>query len=83
MQELSLISLADRRVNANVEFLNKLVDGRIHAPLFLLLVNFKVPSRTTRHHVPFVVPVHTINYGRNNPLDQMMRLTNEFTIYQN
>ncbi|KAF0751036.1 Uncharacterized protein FWK35_00024972 [Aphis craccivora] len=83
MQELSLISLADRRVNANIEFLNKLVDGRIDAPSLLSLVNFKVPSRTTRYHIPFVVPAHTTNYGRNNPLDRMMRLANESTVHQN
>ncbi|XP_022175933.1 uncharacterized protein LOC111038911 [Myzus persicae] len=83
MQELSLISLADRRVNANIEFLNKLVDGRIDAPSLLSIVNFKVPSRTTRYHAPFVVPAHTTNYGRNNPLDRMMRLANESTVHQN
>ncbi|XP_025425705.1 uncharacterized protein LOC112694457 [Sipha flava] len=83
MQELSLISLADRRVNANIEFLNKLVDGRIDAPSLLSLVNFKVPSRTTRYHAPFVVPAHTTNYSRNNPLDRMMRLANESTVHQN
>jgi len=55
MQELSLISLVDQRVNANVEFLKKLLDGRIDTPPLLSLVNFKVPSRTTRHHVLFVV----------------------------
>ncbi|XP_008190178.1 uncharacterized protein LOC103312002 [Acyrthosiphon pisum] len=83
VQELSLISLADRRVNANIEFLNKLVDGRIDAPSLLSIVNFKVPSRTTRYHAPFVVPAHTTNYGRNNPLDRMMRLANESTVHQN
>jgi hypothetical protein len=56
MRELCLISLADRRVNANIEFMNKLIDGRI-APSLLSSVNFKVPYHITRHHVPFVVPV--------------------------
>ncbi|KAL4132516.1 hypothetical protein QTP88_009654 [Uroleucon formosanum] len=41
MQELGLVSLADRRVNTNVEFLKKLVDGRFDAPSLLVLVNFK------------------------------------------
>jgi len=82
-QELGLISLSDRRVNTNVEFLRKLVDGRIDAPSLLVLVNFKVPSRTTRHHVPFLVPKQTTNYVRNNPIDRMMRLVNESTIYHN
>jgi len=83
MQELVLVSLADRRVNTNVEFLKKLVDGRFDAPKLLVLVNFKVPSRTIRHHVPFLVPTHITNYGRNNPIDRMMRLVNESTIHHN
>lgn len=69
--------MADRRVNANVESLKKLVDGRIDA---LSLVNFKVPNCITVYHVPSVVPAHTTNLGRNNPLDPMMRLTNKSTI---
>ncbi|XP_008181902.1 uncharacterized protein LOC103309089 [Acyrthosiphon pisum] len=82
MQEHCLISLADRRNNANIEFLKKLMDGRIDALSLLSSINIKVPSRITRHHVPFVVPVHTTNYGRNSPLHRMMRLANESTIYQ-
>jgi len=81
MQEVSLISLADRCVNANVEFLKNLVDGCINAPSLLSLVNFKVPSRTFRYHVLFIVLAYTINYGRNNPLGRMMRFANESTIY--
>jgi len=82
MQELCLISLADRRVNANIEFLNKLMDGRIDASSLLSSINIKVPSRITRHHVPFEVPMHTTSYGRNSPLHRMMRLANESTNYQ-
>jgi len=71
MQELGLVLLTDRKVNTNVEFLKKLVDGRFDAPSLLVLVNFKIPSRTIRHHVPFLIPTHTTNYGRNNPIDRM------------
>jgi hypothetical protein len=82
MRELCLISLADMRVNANIEFMNKLINDRIDAPSFLSSVNFKVSSHITRHHVPFVVPVQTTNYGNNNPLHRIMRLVNESIIYQ-
>jgi hypothetical protein len=82
MRELCLISLADRRINANIEFMNKLIDGRIDAPSLLSSLNFKVLFHITRHHVPIVVPVHITNYGRNNLLHRMMRLVNESAIYQ-
>jgi len=81
IQELGLVSLADKRVDTNVEFLKKLVDCRFDVPSLLVMVNFNVPSRTIRHLVPFLVPTHTTNYGRNNPIDRMMRLVNESTIY--
>jgi hypothetical protein len=62
--------------------MNKLIDCRIDAPSLLSSVDFKVLSHITRNHVPFVVPVNTKNYGRNNPLHHMMRLVNESAIYQ-
>lgn len=82
MQELCFLSLANRRVNANLEFLRKLVDGSVDAPSHPTLVNLKVPPRTIRYRVPYAVSAHTTNYGRNNPLDRMMRLANESTTYQ-
>jgi hypothetical protein len=74
---LSLSSLADRRVAANLNFLSKLVDGSIDSPNLLSQVNFRVPPRSLRFHAPFVVPVHDTNYGRNHPIHRMMRLANE------
>ncbi|KAL4120626.1 hypothetical protein QTP88_013284 [Uroleucon formosanum] len=74
LHALNLTSLADRRVKANVDFLEKLIDGSINGPSLLEKVNFKVPHRTTRSRVPFAIPFHSTNYGRNNPIDRMMRL---------
>jgi len=74
---LSLTSLADRRVKANLTFLHKLIDGSINAPSLLDQVNFKVPHRATRSRVPFTVPLHCTNYGKNKPIDSMMLLANE------
>lgn len=82
MQELCVISTADSRVKANIEFLNNLINGRLDASALLSSINIKVPSRVTRHGAPFEVPVHTTNYGRNSPLHHMMRLANKSTIYQ-
>jgi hypothetical protein len=77
MRELCLDTLADRRVNANLTFLKKLVDGFTDAPTLLSQLNFKVPSCSTRLKVPFILPFRSTNYGRNHPLDRMMRLANE------
>jgi len=77
MNKLGLLSLADRRVDANLVFLHKLIDGRVDAPSLLSLIYFKVPSRLIRSNSPFVVPFHSTNYGRNNPIHRMMRICNE------
>jgi hypothetical protein len=77
MNKLGLLFLADRRVDANLVFLHKLIDGRVDTPSLLSLINFKVPSRLIRSNSPFVVRFHSINYGRNNPIHRMMHICNE------
>ncbi|KAF0748187.1 RNA-directed DNA polymerase from mobile element jockey [Aphis craccivora] len=63
LRAVSLTSLADRRVKANLTFLKKLIDDSLNAPSLLVQVNFKVPHRATRSRVPFTVPLHCIIYG--------------------
>jgi len=77
MNNLKLLSLADRRVEANLAFLHKLIDGRVDAPFLLSQINFKVPSHLTRSNYSFVVLFHSTNYGRNYPIHRMMRICNE------
>jgi len=77
MHKLGLISLADGRVEVNLLFLHKLINGCIDAPSLLAQVGFKVPSHQTRSSAPFTVTSHNTNYGRNQPIDSMMRLGNE------
>lgn len=77
MHKLGLVSLADRRVEANLLFLHKLIDGSTDAPSLFAQVGFKVPSRLTRSSTPFTITPHNTNYGRNQPIDRMMRLGNE------
>jgi hypothetical protein len=74
---LQLSSLSDRRVLANINFLNKFTNDTINAPELLAEVNFRVPSKSSRLMAPYYVPRHTTNYGRNHPIHRMMRLTNE------
>ena len=45
------------------------MNGRVDSSSIPSLVNFKVPSRSNIYRVPYIVPAHTTNYGRNNPLD--------------
>jgi len=78
MNKLKLLSLADRRVEVNLAFLHiKLFDGCVDAPFLLSLINFKVPTRLTMSNSSFVVPFHSTNYGRNNPIHRMMRICDE------
>ncbi|KAF0757237.1 Reverse transcriptase domain-containing protein [Aphis craccivora] len=77
MNNLKLLSLADRRVEATLAFLLKLIDRRVDAPVLLFVINFKVPTHLTRSNSSFVVPFHSTNYGRNNPIHCMMRICNE------
>lgn len=74
--QLKLCSLSDRRVLAGSSLLLNLINGSIDCPSLLELVNFKVPSRTTRISVPFAIPFHSTAYGRNNPLHRIMRNAN-------
>jgi len=77
MHKLGLVSLANKRVDANLIFLRKLNNGCIDANTLLSRVNFKVPFRQTRPFTPFVITSHISNYGKNQPIDRMMRLGND------
>ncbi|VVC26991.1 Hypothetical protein CINCED_3A019184, partial [Cinara cedri] len=85
MHKLGLVSLADGRVEANLLFLRKLIDGCIDTPSILSQVSFKVPSRPTRLSASFAIAAHNSNYDRNQQIDRMMHLGNEhphlFNIY--
>ncbi|XP_022180966.1 uncharacterized protein LOC111041114 [Myzus persicae] len=83
LHALNLTSLANKRVKDNLGFLQKLIDGSINAPSLLDQVNFKVSHRVTRSRVPFTVSLHCTNYGKNKPIDRMMRLANAFSVYLN
>lgn len=76
LRMLGLSCFADRRVRANLEFLQRLIGGSMHAPALLSQMNIKIPSRCRRFRVSFVVPmciVPTTNDGRNQPIDKQIR----------
>lgn len=78
-------TLADRGINANLTFLQKLVDGSTDTPTLLSQLNIKVPICSIRIKVSFIVTFHLTNYDCNHThLDRMMRLANEnvtFLVY--
>jgi len=74
---LKLSSLSDRRVLANLNFLNKLVNESIDAPELLAEVNFKIPGRSSRLFALYCVPLHHTNYGHNHTIYRKMNLANE------
>lgn len=74
---LKISSLSDRRVLANLNFLNKLVNGSIDASELLAEVNFKIPGRSSRLFALYCIPLHHTNYGHNHPIHRKMNLANE------
>lgn len=76
MCKFCLNTLADRRINANLTFLQNLVDGYVDTSTILSQFNFNIPPCYARLKVLLIVPFHSTNYGRNHALDQIMRLAN-------
>jgi hypothetical protein len=77
LKRLGLLSLADRRITINKVFLIKLINGLIDCPELLSKVNFKIPYVQVCSFYPFTIPLCTIDYSRNKPLNRMMRIANE------
>jgi len=73
----SLSSLTDRRRNANIIFLKKLVSNVIDCPTLLSQVSFKVPSRPTSYTPSFLIPFYSSNYLNNSPINRLMHIANE------
>ncbi|XP_050540336.1 uncharacterized protein LOC126904976 [Daktulosphaira vitifoliae] len=65
MQLIGLFTLNDRRLEANLTFLRRLIDGHIDSPELLELIKFKVPSFHARHLILFSVPKCNTNYLKN------------------
>lgn len=53
LARLQLPSLADRRVQANIDFLNTLLSDKIDSTTLLSHINFKIPSFSPRNDYPF------------------------------
>jgi len=77
INKLSIVSLGDRRLEANLSFLLNLVDGRIDTPSLLSEVNLKFLTRLTGSFNLFTTSTHSTNYGSNQPIDRMVRIGNK------
>jgi len=77
LHRLNLSSLADRRDQAHLLFLGKLISGGLGTPDLLQTVNFHVPVFNSLSVYPFSIPFCSSNYMLNRPIIRMMKLANE------
>jgi len=77
MHRLGLNTLADRRLEANLIFLRRLIDGLVDSSELLAQINFKVPSFHSRQLTIFSLPKCNTNYAKNQPLYRMMSIANK------
>lgn len=75
---LNISTLEQRRCNALLLFLHKLLNGNIDSPELLSEVNFNYTPRLTRNTFLFHIPFHSTNYGYYSPLSNMLRLGNTY-----
>lgn len=66
LHQFGLNTLVNRRLEASITFLRRLIVGLIDSPELLTQINFKIPSFNTRHiyHCQLVTPtiVQTTNH---------------------
>lgn len=77
LQCLHLSTLCDRRKQANLTFLSKLINGEVDPPALLYKLNFRIPSFYSRYSFPFRIPFSRCNYLTNRHIVHMMKLANE------
>ncbi|CAI6364907.1 unnamed protein product [Macrosiphum euphorbiae] len=73
----TLICRLDRKVQTNISFLTKQIDGRIDSPILLNKLNFRIPVFNCLDDFPFHIPFGFVNYLRNSNMSLMMRLANK------
>lgn len=65
---LNLLSLAERRCSMSIFFLKGLLENKVDSFVLFSLFNFKVPFRTAKITISFLIPHSTTNYLRNEPI---------------
>jgi Reverse transcriptase (RNA-dependent DNA polymerase). len=72
----NLDSLVDRRKNADIKFIEKLIEGQVDCAKLLELLTFDCTRRLTRCKT-FKTNTYSTNYANNAPIIRMMKLCNE------
>lgn len=75
---LNISTLEQRRCNALLLFLHKLLNGNVDSPQLLGEISLNSTSRLTRNKFLFHIPFHSTNYGYHSPLSNMLRLGNTY-----
>lgn len=70
------LSSLDRKVQANLWLLNKLLSVEMDFLAFLIYINCKVSYFSSRKPCPFFVPLYTINYANNQSIVRIMQIVN-------
>lgn len=76
MTILNLKTLENRRLEADLTFMHKVINGICDCPEILALFNFNCVSRRTRFTDIFRMPVSRTNFGQNGPLNRLMKVGN-------
>lgn len=74
---LNLMSLESRRLQTDLIFVFKLLNGMISCPELLELIGFNVPRHLLRNNALFNVEFHSTNYGMHSPITRTLRYINE------
>lgn len=78
LTELNLMSLEHRRVQLDLCFLHKIINGYTNCPELLQLISFNLNERRTRNTELFKIPSHHTNYGQNECVTRLLRTANMF-----
>ena len=76
----NLQSLEKRRLNADLLFVYKLLNGDVNCPELLSEFQFNVGSRVNRNRPLFYIQSHARNYGYNSPLARLPREYNKCSL---
>lgn len=76
IDQLKLISLADRRQLSDIKFIFKIVNSQLDSSSILSKLNFNVPSYNTRSKCFFKLSQGSTNYYLNSPLQRCCKSFN-------
>lgn len=79
MTNYNIPNLKSRREQADLIFLQKLINYKIDCPELLCLLNFKVPKYNTRNNFTFPIEHYQHNFLKNNGISRIQSTSNKFS----